>query len=113
MEGKAKTTVREDIESISSEDEEAFSCSVELQQRTVELDRKIQSCPDDIQLWLDYVALQDDIGVGQKASVAEIKLGILQRGLVKNPGNTKLLVETFRLETILFEYTLFHHAAYS
>ena len=94
----------DDVESVSSEDEETFSYSEELRQRTIELDRKIVSNPHDIQAWLDYVALQDDVGVGQKASMAEIKMGILQKGLEKNPGNIKLLVELFKMESILLEY---------
>jgi hypothetical protein len=96
----------EDVESVSSEDEETFSYSDELRQRMIELDRKIQSQPHDIQAWLDYTALQDDLGAGQKASTAEIKLGILQKGLEKNPGDTKLLVELFKIESILLEYVL-------
>lgn len=75
IEGKAKLTAPEDIESVSSDDEGTFSYSEELRQRTIELDRKLQSHPHDIQAWLDYVSLQDEIGVGQKASTAEIKLG--------------------------------------
>ena len=96
----------EDVESVSSEDEETFSYSEELRQRTIELDRKMQSHPHNIQAWLDYAALQDDLAAGQKASTAEIKLGILQKGLEKNPGDTKLLVELFKIESILLEYVL-------
>lgn len=103
IEGKAKASAPEDIESVSSDDEGTFSYSDELRQRTIELDRKLQSHPHDIQAWLDYVALQDEIGVGQKASTAEIKLGILQKGLEKNPGNNKLFVEIFKIENILWE----------
>jgi NRDE-2, necessary for RNA interference len=104
IEGKSKVTAPEDIESVSSEDEGTFSYSEELRQRTIELDRKLQSHPHDIKAWLDYVSLQDEIGVGQKASTAEIKLGMLQKGLEKNPGNPKLFVEIFKLESILFEH---------
>lgn len=104
IEGKAKAVSLEDVESVSSDDEGTFSYSEELRQRTIELDRKLQSHPHDINAWLDYVALQDEIGVGQKASTAEIKLGILQKGLEKNPGNTKLFVELFKIESILWEY---------
>ena len=104
LEGKAKSTALEDVEPVSSEDEEKFSYSEELRQRTIQLDKKIQSNPYDIQAWLDYVALQDDLGTGQKASTAEVKVGILQKALEKNPGNTKLLVEKFKLESILLEY---------
>ena len=93
-----------DVEAVSSEDEETFSYSDELRQRTIELDRKIQSSPHDIQAWLDYTALQDDLGSGQKKSTAEIKLGILEKGLEKNPGDTKLLTELFKIESILLEY---------
>ena len=103
IEGKAKASAPEDVESVSSDDEGTFSYSEELRQRTVELDRKLQSHPHDIQAWLDYVALQDEIGAGQKASAAEIKLGILRKGLEKNPGNTKLLVEIFKIESIISE----------
>lgn len=107
IEGKAKMTAPDDIESVSSDDEETFSYSEELRQRTVELDRKLQAHPHDIQAWLDYVALQDDLGVGQKASTVEIKLGILQKGLEKNPGNTKIFIEILKLESILWEYDVF------
>jgi hypothetical protein len=44
----------EDVEFVSSEDQETFSYLEELRQRTIELDRKIQSHPHDIQEWLDY-----------------------------------------------------------
>jgi len=103
IEGKAKPLGDTDLVS-SSEDEETFSYSEELRKRTVELDRKLQSHPHDIQTWLDYVSLQDDLVAGQKASTAEIKMGILQKALQKNPGNTRLLVELIKIETILWEY---------
>jgi hypothetical protein len=102
IEGKAKSMGDTDLVS-SSEDEETFSYSDELRKRTVELDQKLQSHPHEIQAWLDYVALQDDLVAGQKASTAEIKMGILQKALQKNPGNTKLLVELIKIETILWE----------
>lgn len=108
IEGKAKTTRPEDVESVSSDDEETFSYDDEIKQRTIELDRKLQSHPHDIQAWLDYASLQDEIGVGQKASTAEIKLGILRKGLEKNPGNIRLFVELFKIENILWEYHPFH-----
>jgi hypothetical protein len=104
IEGKAKASRPDDIESVSSDNEGTFSYSEEIRQRTIELDRKLQSHPHDIQAWLDYVALQDEVGVGQKASTAEIKLGILQKGLEKNPGNIKLIVEMFKIESLLWEY---------
>ena len=104
IEGKAKVMGDTDLVS-SSEDEETFSYSEELRQRTVELDKKLQSHPHEIQSWLDYVSLQDDlVPGGQKASVAEIKMGILQKALQKNPGNTTLLVELIKIESILWEY---------
>ena len=103
LEGKKQI---DDIETVSSEDEETFSYSDELRQRTIDLDRKIQSSPHDIQAWLAYAALQDDLSSGQKASTAEIKLGILQKGLDKNPGDTKLLLELFKIESFLLEYVL-------
>jgi len=106
IEGKAKTKRPDDVESVSSDDVETFSYSDEIRQRTVELDRKLQSHPHDIQAWLDYAALQDETGIGQKASIAEIKLGILQKGIEKNPGNIKLFVELFKVENILWEYSL-------
>ena len=106
IEGKPKMTTSEDIESISSEDEGTFSYSEELKQRTITLDRKLQSHPHDIESWLQYVALQDEIGFGSKGSTAEIKLGILQKGLEKNPGNTKLLLEILKIEGLLHEYKL-------
>lgn len=105
IEGKAK--VMGDTDLVSSEDEETFSYSEELRQRTVELDRKLQSHPHEIKSWLDYISLQDDlVPGGQKASVAEIKTGILQKALQKNPGNTALLVELIKIESILWEYSL-------
>ena len=106
IEGKVKAKVPDDIESISSEDEGTFSYSEELKQRTIALDRKLQSHPHDIESWLQYVALRDEIGVGSKGSVADIKLGILQKGLEKNPGNTKLLLEILKIEGLLHEYKL-------
>lgn len=106
IEGKAKVMGDTDLVS-SSEDEETFSYSEELRQRTVELDKKLQSHPHEIHSWLDYISLQDNlVPGGQKASVAEIKMGILQKALQKNPGNTTLLVELIRLESILWEYPL-------
>jgi hypothetical protein len=108
IEGKAKSAIAEDIESVSSEDDdETFSYSEELRQRTIDLDRKMQSHPHDIQAWLDYVALQDEISNGQKASTAEIKAGILQKALDKNPGNTKLMVEMFKIASLIWEYDFF------
>jgi len=107
IEGPAKATGPEDVESVSDDDEDTFTYSDELKQRTVDLDRKLQSHPHDIDTWLDYVRLQDDIGAGQKASTADIKIGILQKALTKNPGNTKLFVELFKLEAILWEYIHF------
>jgi tetratricopeptide (TPR) repeat protein len=107
LEGKAKATSPEDVESVSSDDDETFSYSEELRQRTINLDRKLQSDPHDIQTWLDFAALQDDIGTGQKASTAEIKMGILKKALDQNPGNTRLFVELFKLESVLWECLLF------
>jgi hypothetical protein len=104
IEGKAKTTVPEDIEMISSEDEGIYSYSEELKERRIALDRKLQAHPHDIPTWLEYVGIQDELGLGSKASSAEIKLGILQRGLEKNPGNTKLLLEILKIEDLLYEY---------
>lgn len=108
IEGKATSAIAEDIELVSSEDDdETFSYSEELRQRTIDLDRKMQSHPHDIQAWLDYVALQDEISSGQKASTAEIKVGILQKALDKNPGNTKLMVEMFKIASLIWEYDFF------
>lgn len=105
IEGKAKAVGDTDLVSSSEdEDEETFSYSEELRKRTVELDRRLQFHPHEIQSWLDYVSLQDDLAAGQKASTAEIKMGILQKALRKNPGNTKLLVELIKIEIILWEY---------
>jgi len=104
IEGKAKASGPDDIEAVSSDDEETFSYSDELQRRTVELDRKLQSHPDDIQTWLDYAALQDELNPGQKASNAEIKMDIFKKALEKNRWNTKLLLELFKLESLLWEY---------
>ena len=103
IEGKAKTSLPDDVQAVSDDDEDTLPYSEELRQRTVELDRKLQSHPHDIDTWLEYVALQDDLGAGQKASTADIKIGILQKALTKNPGNTKLFVELFKLEAILWE----------
>jgi nuclear exosome regulator NRDE2 len=103
IEGKAKNRM-EDVESVSSDDDETFSYSEELRQRTIDLDRKLQSNPHDIQTWLDYASLQDDLGTGQKASTAETKLGIFQKALSANPNNTKLLVEMFKVATLIWEY---------
>jgi hypothetical protein len=103
IEGKAKPSVPDDVESVSSQDDETFSYSEELRQRTIDLDKKLQSDPHDIQTWLDFVSLQDDIGTGHKASTAEIKMGILKKALDQNPGNIKLFIELFKLENVLWE----------
>jgi hypothetical protein len=103
IEGPAKSTGPDDVEEISEDEEDTFKCSDELRQRTVELDKKLQSHPHDIDTWLEYLDLQDEIGAGQKASTADIKIGILQKALLRNPGNTKLFVELFKLEAILWE----------
>jgi len=104
IEGPAKNSGSDDIEEVSEDDEDTFKYSDELRQKRVELDRKLQLHPHDIDIWLEYLVLQDDIGAGQKASTADIKIGIIQKALTKNPGNTKLFVELFKLEAILWEY---------
>jgi hypothetical protein len=69
--------------------------------RMVELVRKVDTEPKNIEAWMTYVNHHDTLvsGTGrrktaaEKRSTAEIKLDILQKALEKNPGNEKLLLK--------------------
>ncbi|KAF8535001.1 NRDE-2, necessary for RNA interference-domain-containing protein [Trichophaea hybrida] len=71
------------------------------QKQMVELVRKVDTEPKDIEAWMAYVNHHDTLvsGTGrrktaaEKRSTAEIKLDILQKALEKNPGNERLLLK--------------------
>jgi hypothetical protein len=69
--------------------------------RRVELARKVDAEPANIDAWMAYVDYHDSpLGAtgrrktaAEKKSSAEIKLDILQKALAKNPGNERLLLK--------------------
>ncbi|KAL8278570.1 hypothetical protein RQP46_009062 [Phenoliferia psychrophenolica] len=106
-----------DINEDEEEEDDAYSGlgieggeshSAFLARRAVELDRAVRSDPTNVTLWIDFVALQDDIalssfgGAGrsqskkERTSTAEIKLSILDRALVANPSSELLLLAYLR-----------------
>lgn len=68
--------------------------------RMVELVRKVDAEPKNIDAWMAYVNHHDNMvsatgrrkTAAEKRSIAEVKLDILQKGLEKNPGNERLLL---------------------
>ncbi|KAI5817260.1 NRDE-2, necessary for RNA interference-domain-containing protein [Pyronema omphalodes] len=93
-----------DLDYASDSDEEGDYIAVEDMEdrgRRVELARKVDAEPDNIDAWMAYVDYHDSpIGAtgrrktaAEKRSSAEIKLDILQKALAKNPGNEKLLLK--------------------
>lgn len=68
--------------------------------KMVELVRRVESHPNDVDAWIAYVDAQDGaLSSGsrrktksERHSIAEVKLDILSKALLKNPGNDVLLL---------------------
>jgi hypothetical protein len=82
-----------------------------LLRRNAEFDRQLKKTPGDSQVWLDFVAFQDDLGAGRHASRAEkrsteeVKLSILERalGIKELQGDERLLLAYLASVTELWE----------
>lgn len=71
----------------------------EILQRTREFNAAIRERPEDLQLWLDFAAFQDEAAAGggarrgrERAAAAEKKISILERALTHHPGADALLL---------------------
>jgi NRDE-2, necessary for RNA interference len=82
-----------------------------LLRRNAEFDRQLKKTPGDAQVWLDFLAFQDELGVGRHASRAEkrgtheVKLSILERalGVKELQGDERLLLAYLACVTELWE----------
>ncbi|RPB06131.1 DUF1740-domain-containing protein [Choiromyces venosus 120613-1] len=80
-------------------------------QKTMELVRKIDAEPKNVNAWLDYVNHQGTLlsssgrrtTVAERKSTAEVKLDILGKALEKCPGNEELLVKYMDIAQMIWD----------
>lgn len=76
-----------------------------LKQMTRDFNEKLRERPNDVDLWLEFVAFQDKFFMGRAdASTAEKKLSILKRALEENPTSTALIRAYLATASLLYEY---------
>jgi hypothetical protein len=100
-----------DGDSVFEDETGGESAHERLLRRNTEFDRKLKETPSDSQVWLDFVAFQDELGAGRNASRAEkrgseeVKLSILERALrvEELEGDERLLLTYLACVTELWE----------
>lgn len=107
IEGLKKSNNRpedQDLEYVSSSDSDSDYVSSRGwndRRRNVELVKRVDAEPKNIDFWMEYVDHQDALLTGsrrrstvaERTSTAEVKLDILSKALEKCPGNERLLVK--------------------
>lgn len=95
------------IESTSENEEEGENFDDYLYRKTKEFNEKTQRNPNDIQLWKEFVKLQDELlQLGKKqtpAGVIEKKISIYRKALDQNPDSIELLVGMLQEGAILWD----------
>lgn len=101
--GKATVPDQEpdsDLEAVTESDSEhggsiRVDADAEARLRNAELSRAVESCPDDVNSWLQLIEHQDLLVDGPGSSLADIKLSLYEKALKrvgKSPGKVALML---------------------
>ncbi|KAK9508708.1 hypothetical protein O3M35_006200 [Rhynocoris fuscipes] len=90
-------------EEIGDLSEESVISIEEFVKRTEEFNKRLRSEPNNVQLWIDYVNLQDLVA-GTKIGRAEKKLSILDKALLENGDSEILLNERMAIYESVYPF---------
>ncbi|KAK6539997.1 hypothetical protein TWF694_008830 [Orbilia ellipsospora] len=99
----------EDLEEVGSSEDEIAAFDADIKERTIMLSRLVDTEPKNIDAWFSLMEHQEVIVYGSKEkrrrkvrqgerqSLEEVKLGILEKALAKNEGNTRILLAYMKI----------------
>ncbi|KAJ3047041.1 Protein nrde2 [Rhizophlyctis rosea] len=97
-------TSREDVKKLLEDgNDAALEENAEFVQKTGEFNRRLQEEPKNLDLWLQFVALQDDLGktgtkkASLRTAIGEKKQAILIKALEALPNNETLLLSFMKI----------------
>ncbi|KAK6524879.1 hypothetical protein TWF281_011780 [Arthrobotrys megalospora] len=108
-------TLEEGLEEIDSSDDETAAFDADVKERTIKLSRLVEAEPQDIDAWFSLMEHQETIVYGnkekkrrkvrqgEKRSLEEVKLGILEKAISKNDGNSRLQLAYMRIAASIWE----------
>ncbi|RVD87427.1 uncharacterized protein DFL_001662 [Arthrobotrys flagrans] len=109
------SSLEEDLEEIDSSDDEAAAFDADVKERTIKLSRLVEAEPQNIDAWFSLMEHQETIVYGnkekrrrkvrqgEKRSLEEVKLGILEKAISKNEGNSRLQLAYMKIATSIWE----------
>ncbi|KAF3312810.1 hypothetical protein TWF173_006841 [Orbilia oligospora] len=118
IEGMQKGQVpglEEGLEEIDSSDNEAAAFDADVKDRTIKLSRLVEAEPQNIDAWFSLMEHQETIVYGnkekkrrkirqgEKRSLEEVKLGILEKAISKNERNPRLQLAYMKIATSIWE----------
>ncbi|KAF3929553.1 hypothetical protein ABW19_dt0205711 [Dactylella cylindrospora] len=107
--------VESDVEEIDSSDDDVAAMDAEVKERTIYLSRLVDSEPQNIDAWFSLMNHQEviiygngehkrrKVRQGERQGLEEVKLGILDKAISKNPGTARLLLEYMKIATGIWE----------
>ncbi|EPS41255.1 hypothetical protein H072_4881 [Dactylellina haptotyla CBS 200.50] len=113
--GVSRLDVDEDLEEIGSSEDELAAFDANIKERTVILSRLVGAEPNNIDAWFSLMEHQEiiiygnkerrrrKVRQGERQSLEEVKLGILDKALAKNEGNPRLLLAYMKIADGIWE----------
>ncbi|KAK6332033.1 hypothetical protein TWF718_002571 [Orbilia javanica] len=108
-------SLEEGLEEIDSSDDEAAAFDADVKEKTIKLSRLVEAEPQNIDAWFSLMEHQETIVYGnkekrrrkvrqgEKRSLEEVKLGILDKAISKNEGNSRLQLAYMKIATDIWE----------
>ncbi|KAK6346281.1 hypothetical protein TWF730_010611 [Orbilia blumenaviensis] len=108
-------SLEDDLEEINSSDDETAAFDADVKERTIKLSRLVEAEPNNIDAWFSLMEHQETIVYGnrekrrrkvrqgEKRSLEDVKLGILEKAISKNEGNPRLQLAYMKIATGIWE----------
>ncbi|KAF3913247.1 hypothetical protein AA313_de0208756 [Arthrobotrys entomopaga] len=107
--GPGVEELEEGLEEVGSSEDEIAAFDADIKERTIRLSRLVDAEPNNIDAWFSLMEHQEVIVYGSKErrrrkvrqgerhSLEEVKLGILEKALSKNEGNARILLAYMKI----------------
>ncbi|KAK6497523.1 hypothetical protein TWF481_011929 [Arthrobotrys musiformis] len=108
-------SLEEGLEEVDSSSDEAAAFDADVKERTIKLSRLVEAEPQNIDAWFSLMEHQETIVYGnkekkrrkirqgEKRSLDEVKLGVLEKAMTKNEGNSRLQLAYMKIATGIWE----------